>query len=59
MTLAWMLEQPFMTAPIIGANTLSQLEDSMGATSLVLSEEETTRITTVSDWTPSRTEREN
>jgi aryl-alcohol dehydrogenase-like predicted oxidoreductase len=54
-----MLEQPFMTAPIIGANTLSQLEDSMGATSLVLSEEETTRITTVSDWTPSRTEREN
>jgi len=58
-TLAWMLAQPFMTAPIIGANTLSQLEDSMGATSLKLPSQDLARISAVSDWTHSRTEKEN
>ena len=57
-TLAWMLVQPFMTAPIIGANTVAQLEDSMGATSLTLTREDLARISAVSDWTHARTENE-
>ncbi len=56
--LAWMLAQPFMTAPIVGANTTAQLEDSMGATNLRLSVEELTEISTVSDWSRARTELE-
>jgi len=58
-TLAWMLAQPFMTAPIIGANTTAQLEDSMGATELKLSPEEIAEISKVSDWERARTENEN
>ena len=47
-----------MTAPIVGANTVAQLEDSMGAVDLTLSPEEITEISTVSDWTRARTELE-
>ncbi len=58
-TLAWMLAQPFMTAPIVGANNTKQLEDSLGATDVVLSAEEIQAISTVSDWTRARTDLEN
>ena len=38
--LAWLLAQPGITAPIIGATKLSQLDDAVAALSLVLSAEE-------------------
>ena len=58
-TLAWMLAQPFMTAPIIGANTTTQLEDSLGAVAINLTADEIAAISTVSDWTRARTDSEN
>ena len=57
-TLAWMLAQPFMTAPIIGANNTKQLEDSMGAVELKLGVEEVAAISKAADWQRSRTETE-
>jgi aryl-alcohol dehydrogenase-like predicted oxidoreductase len=57
-TLAWLLAQPFMTAPIIGANTTAQLEDLLGAVDLQLEPHELQAITQVSDWTRARTELE-
>jgi aryl-alcohol dehydrogenase-like predicted oxidoreductase len=57
-TLAWMLAQPFVTAPIIGANNTDQLADSMGASELSLSEEEIGEISIAANWEKSRTDRE-
>jgi aryl-alcohol dehydrogenase-like predicted oxidoreductase len=37
--LAWLLHNPVVTAPIIGPRTLEQLEDSMTALNIVLSDE--------------------
>jgi aryl-alcohol dehydrogenase-like predicted oxidoreductase len=56
--LAWMLAQPFVTAPIIGANNTGQLADSMGAAALALSAEEIGEISNVAIWEKSRTDRE-
>jgi aryl-alcohol dehydrogenase-like predicted oxidoreductase len=56
--LAWLLAQPFVTAPIVGANSTGQLADSMGASALGLSEEEIGEISNVADWERSRTDRE-
>ena len=56
--LAWLMAQPFVTAPINGANSTGQLADSMGASELVLSEEEIGEISNVADWERSRTDRE-
>jgi aryl-alcohol dehydrogenase-like predicted oxidoreductase len=44
MALGWTLTQPFVTAPIIGANTVEQLNESLGAAGLRLSEEEMQRL---------------
>jgi aryl-alcohol dehydrogenase-like predicted oxidoreductase len=44
MALGWLLTQPFVTSAIIGANTVAQLEESLGAAGLRLSEEEMTRL---------------
>jgi aryl-alcohol dehydrogenase-like predicted oxidoreductase len=38
--LAWLLSQPAVTAPIIGATKLTQLEDALGAVEIELSTEE-------------------
>ena len=38
--LAWLLARPGVTSVIIGARTMAQLEDNLGATGLALSEEE-------------------
>ncbi len=40
LALAWMLDKPFVTAPIIGATKPGQLEDAMAALSVRLSAEE-------------------
>jgi aryl-alcohol dehydrogenase-like predicted oxidoreductase len=38
--LAWLLTKPFMTSPIIGATSIAQLEDSLGAAGKTLSQDE-------------------
>lgn len=42
--LAWTLLHPAVTAPIIGARTLAQLEDNLGALEVVLGEEQRRRL---------------
>ena len=48
--LAWQLHLDYVTAPIIGANTVEQLEESLGACAVNLSTEEMARLTQVSSW---------
>jgi aryl-alcohol dehydrogenase-like predicted oxidoreductase len=50
MALAWQLSQPVISSPIIGANSIEQLNDSLGAVGLRLSEEEMKALDTVSAW---------
>jgi aryl-alcohol dehydrogenase-like predicted oxidoreductase len=38
--LAWLLAQPGITAPILGARTMEQLEDNLGCVGWQLTEEE-------------------
>ena len=57
--LAWMLAQPAMTAPIIGANSVAQLQELLGGATLTLSHEELAEISRVSDWERARTELES
>lgn len=42
--LAWLLHKPAVTSPIIGARTVEQLTDVIGATEISLSDEEITRL---------------
>lgn len=42
--LAWLLSQPVITAPIVGANTVEQLEDILGAIGFRLSPDEMARL---------------
>jgi len=42
--LAWMLQKPFITAPIVGATKLQHLDDAAAAISLKLTEEEITAL---------------
>ncbi|HSZ10625.1 MAG TPA: aldo/keto reductase, partial [Rhizomicrobium sp.] len=42
--LAWLLAQPGVTAPIVGASKMSHLDDALGALPLKLSEEELKRL---------------
>ncbi len=44
MTLAWQLTQPFVTAPIVGANTESQLDELLSAVDFRLTEDEMKRL---------------
>lgn len=44
MALAWQLTQPFVTSPIIGANTVAQLDESLGALGLRMTEDEMLRL---------------
>jgi aryl-alcohol dehydrogenase-like predicted oxidoreductase len=44
----WLLQCPGVTAPIIGARTLEQLEDNLGASGWSLSDEQMARLTQVS-----------
>ncbi|MCX7706745.1 MAG: aldo/keto reductase [Anaerolineae bacterium] len=48
--LAWLLTQPFITAPIIGANTVAQLNESLAAAGVRLSAEEMDALNQVSAW---------
>lgn len=46
--LNWLLQQPGITAPIIGARTMAQLEDNLGAVGWSLSAEHMERLNNVS-----------
>ena len=48
--LAWLIDAPGVTAPIIGANTVAQLNDSLGAISLRLSDAERAQLDQISSW---------
>jgi aryl-alcohol dehydrogenase-like predicted oxidoreductase len=47
--LNWVLNQPGVTAPIIGARTMDQLTDNLGCSGWSLSEEQTARLDTASE----------
>ena len=47
--LNWLLQRPGVTAPIIGARTLEQLEDNLGASGWSLNDEQMARLTQVSE----------
>jgi aryl-alcohol dehydrogenase-like predicted oxidoreductase len=47
--LAWLVDRPAVTSVILGARTMEQLEDNLGAADLHLSPEETARLDAVSD----------
>jgi aryl-alcohol dehydrogenase-like predicted oxidoreductase len=49
-SLAWMLSNPVITAPIIGANTVDQLNDTLGAAGYRLSAEEVARLNELTKW---------
>ena len=42
--LAWVLSRPGITAPIIGASKLHQLDEAVAASSIVLTDEEARRL---------------
>jgi aryl-alcohol dehydrogenase-like predicted oxidoreductase len=46
--LAWVADRPSVTSVILGARTVEQLDDNLGAAGLHLDEEETARLTDVS-----------
>ena len=50
--LAWLVDRPMVTAVILGARTLEQLRDNLGAAGLHLSAEETARLDAASDPAP-------
>ena len=45
-----MLAQAGMTAPIIGANSVAQLNDSLAAVDLTLTPEQVKRLTKAAPW---------
>ena len=47
-SLAWLLAQPGVTSPIIGARTMEQLEDTLKAVDLTLSAEHLARLSEIS-----------
>jgi aryl-alcohol dehydrogenase-like predicted oxidoreductase len=47
--LAWLAQQPAVTSVILGARTLEQLKDNLGAADLLLSDEELDRLSAASD----------
>ena len=47
--LAWLVHQPAVTSVILGARTLEQLEDNLGAADLKLAEEDLARLDAASD----------
>lgn len=50
--LAWLVDRPAVSSVILGARTLEQLEDNLGAAGLHLSEEQARRLDEVSDPQP-------
>jgi aryl-alcohol dehydrogenase-like predicted oxidoreductase len=51
-SLAWLLAQPGMTAPIIGANSVAQLQASLAASDLALTAAQLAALGRASTWAP-------
>ena len=49
MALAWILTLPFVTSPIVGANTVEQLNESLGAAGVRLTDEEMTKLDEITE----------
>jgi aryl-alcohol dehydrogenase-like predicted oxidoreductase len=50
--LAWLVDRPTVTSVILGARTMEQLEDNLGAAELHLTAEETEQLNAASDPAP-------
>jgi aryl-alcohol dehydrogenase-like predicted oxidoreductase len=50
--LAWLLDRPLVTSVILGARTVAQLHDNLGAAGLRLTPDETAQLDTTSDPAP-------
>lgn len=50
MALGWLLTQPVVTAPIVGANNAAQLQEALGAVGLRLTGEEMKKLDEMSRW---------
>jgi aryl-alcohol dehydrogenase-like predicted oxidoreductase len=50
--IAWLVDRPMVSSVILGARTLEQLQDNLGATGLRLSQDETARLDAASDPAP-------
>lgn len=48
--LAWMLADPVITSPIIGATTIEQLDENLGAVSVHLTEDERKTLNKMTAW---------
>ena len=48
-SLAWLADRPAVTSVILGARTVAQLEDNLGAADMHLSADETERLTEASE----------
>ena len=48
--LAWLLADPLITSPIIGANSLEQLKDNLGALHVHLTTDELSALETATSW---------
>jgi aryl-alcohol dehydrogenase-like predicted oxidoreductase len=48
--LAWLLADPLITSPIIGANSVEQLKDNLGAMDLILTPAEKSKLDITSAW---------
>ena len=48
-SLAWVADRPAVTSVILGARTVAQLEDNLGAADMRLSADETERLTEASE----------
>jgi aryl-alcohol dehydrogenase-like predicted oxidoreductase len=49
-SLAWLLADPLMTSPIIGANSVEQLKDNLGAVDVHLTQVEKSVLDKASEW---------
>ncbi len=50
MALAWLLQRPAITSPIIGANSVEQLKEILGSLEIKLTQEDVGAIDQASDW---------
>jgi len=48
--LAWMLADPLITSPIIGATSIKQLNENLGALNMKLAEDEVSFLTKMTEW---------
>ena len=48
--LAWMLSDPVITSPIIGATSIEQLNENLGALNVKLTEDEMTVLNKLTEW---------